>query len=278
MGFSDNVSACTPSSGMDRQWRNFLRNLGEWHGSFATLSPDAELIDSSASILVLEQGDEERLVHFHLRRFRGSERSGEPSREVRQDYRSLGRQVVFFDNGSFSKGSLQMAPATASGAEFGFVDHDRRHRLVVLHGEDGHFTSLVLIRERRAGSEAAERPPLEPSALAGQWRGTAATISADWPEPESQECVLQIEPHSGGAWSIRQRTASGEQVLGDAGLRQLLLPDSGFVGVPDQVSHRAPFSIEATWLPAANRMDRLIRRYDASGAWVSSTQILAQRF
>lgn len=262
---------------MDRQWRNFLRNLGEWHGSFATLSPDAELLESSASILVLEQGNEERLVHFHLRRFQGPEANGEPSREVRQDYRSLGRQVVFFDNGSFSKGSLQMAPATASGAEFGFVAADRRHRLVVLHNEDGRFSSLVLIRERRAGTQAPERPPLDPPALAGQWRGTAATITADWPEPESQECVLQFEPEAGEGWSISQRTAVGEERLGGAGRRQLLLPDSGFISVPEQVTHRAAFSIESSWLPTADRMDRLIRRYDASGAWLSSTQILARR-
>lgn len=122
---------------MASQWDNFLRNLGEWRGTFTSLDREARELESTASILTLEQGSEERLVHFRLRRFADGNRDGEPSRDKREDYRSLGRQVVFFSSGSFCKGTLQVSPGTVFGGEFGFIQGDRRHRLVQLHREDG---------------------------------------------------------------------------------------------------------------------------------------------
>ena len=124
---------------MSSQWHNFLCNLGEWRGSFTSLDREGRITGSTPSILTLEDatppgsgnGVEERLVRFRLRRYADGFAS-EPSRDVRQDYRTLGRQVVFFATGAFCKGSLQVAPNTAFGAEFGFVAGDRRHRLVQL--------------------------------------------------------------------------------------------------------------------------------------------------
>ena len=76
-------------------------------------------------MLTLESADDDRLVRFALRRWPAdlpvapgggpAEGAGEPSRAVEQDYRSLGRQVVFFDSGAFNKGSLQVAPNTTFG-------------------------------------------------------------------------------------------------------------------------------------------------------------------
>jgi hypothetical protein len=43
------------------------------------------------------------------------------------------------------------------------------------------------------------------------------------------------------------------------------------------VNHRQAFTVEAGWLPAPDRLERLIRRYDASGAWLSATWISARR-
>ncbi|MFM7085527.1 MAG: DUF3598 family protein [Cyanobium sp.] len=242
---------------MSSQWQNFLCNLGEWHGSFSTLGPDGQPLTSTPSILTLEQGAEERLVHFRLRRFQDQSRSTEPIHDLRQEYRSLGRQVVFFANGTFCKGSLQVAPGTAFGAEFGFIDGDRRHRLVLLHEPEGAFEKLVLIREFRAGSDAAERPPLSPEQLLGHWHGHEDTIHADWPEPEPRDCSLNLDPEA---------IAAGR-----------LLPDGGYCLGPAAVSHRQAFSIEALWLPAADRMQRLIRRYDASGAWISASHQVLTR-
>jgi hypothetical protein len=274
---------------MAPQWDNFLRNLGEWHGSFASLNAEAEIVDCSPSILILEQGAEDRLVHFRLRRYGEGGSGAVPTREVQQEYRSLGRQVVFFDSGSFCKGSLQVAPGTSFGAEFGFLMGDRRHRLVQLFSPEGHFSSQVLIREFRAGSDAPERPALSVDALVGEWQGDAATITADWPEPEQRSCTITIEAGAGNTLRI-STISSDERTLinargpgrvleleGDSPGCLQLLPDGGYSLVPRQVSHRRSFTVEAAWLPAPDRLERLIRRYDASGAWQSATHISARR-
>ena len=282
-------------SGIARsQWENFLGNCGEWRGSFTSLNAAAEVTGSTPSILSLTPEENDTLVRFHLRRFAaegfdvdGFE--GEPTREVRTDYRTLGRQVVFFDSGSFSKGSLQVAPRTPFGAEFGFIVGDRRFRLVQLFDEEGRFDGHVLIREFRAGSNAQERPPLQIDHLCGTWTGAAATISADWPVPEVSAAEVTVErtPSPGGdQLTIRTSLSSGVDTLsarvdadsitveGSMPGRLQLLADAGYSVVPLQVSHRQPFSVEAGWMPAPDRLERLIRRYDASGAWHSSTQII----
>jgi hypothetical protein len=251
---------------MASQWQNFQQNLGEWRGSFATINGAGEPVDISPSILTLEAAEEGRLVRFGLRRWPagtavapgGGPPAGaaEPSRDIQQDYRTLWRQVVFFEPGTFCKGSLQVAPNTAFGGEFGFIGADRRHRLVVLYRDDGSFDHLVLIREFRAESNAAECPATTTASLVGHWQGEAATISADWPEPEVQPCQLDLGP----------KALDGLRL---AGLR--VLPDGGFCRLPERVSHREAFTLEAGWLPAPGEMERLIRRYDATGAWQSAT-------
>ncbi|MFO7628681.1 MAG: DUF3598 family protein [Prochlorococcaceae cyanobacterium] len=242
---------------MSSQWQNFLRNLGEWRGSFVAIDRQGVLQQPTASILTLEGFEENRLVRFSLRRFGPEGLGGEPISDISQDYRSLGRQVVFFETGSFCKGSLQLAPGTVFGGEFGFVHGDRRHRLVLLYDEAGSAEKLVLIREFRAASEAEECPPLSADQLAGSWAGPGATISADWPEPERAEASLSFDAAEMGnlQW----------------------LPDGGYCRWPQQVSHRQAFSTEAGWLTAPGRLERLIRRYDASGAWQSASHQVLQR-
>ena len=39
---------------MSSQWQNFLRNQGEWHGSFATINLAGEIEKESDSVLSLE--------------------------------------------------------------------------------------------------------------------------------------------------------------------------------------------------------------------------------
>jgi hypothetical protein len=239
------------------QWANFLNNRGEWRGSFTQLDAEGRELGSTPSILTLESDENDTLVHFRLRRF-GDGEQAPPTQDLRQEYRSLGRQVVFFASGAFNKGSLQVAPNTVFGGEFGFIHADRRHRLVQLYNEDGTFRQLVLIREFRAASGAVERPSARADQLLGSWIGREATISADWPEPDHADCQLELG------------TAELE------GLR--LLPDGGFCRLPERVSHREAFVLEGGWLPEAGRMERLIRRYDAGGAWVSAShQVLSRR-
>ena len=148
---------------MTSQWQNFLRNQGEWHGSFATINLAGEIEKESDSVLSLESAEEDRLVRFRLRRFGPEGKGAAPISDLQQDYRSLGRQAVFFASGTFCKGSLQLAPQTPFAAEYGFIDANRRHRLVQLYDVAGRPSSLVLIREFRAGSGAVSGRPLKPN-------------------------------------------------------------------------------------------------------------------
>jgi hypothetical protein len=249
------------------KWDNFLRNLGEWRGSFTTIDASGTLQASSPSVLTLERGMEDGLVHFRLKRWSPSTAgavgggpgadAGEPTRAIEQDYRSLGNQVVFFESGAFNKGSMQVAPNTVFGGEFGFIAADRRHRLVQLYTPAGCFDELVLIREFRSGSGAGECPPTTADQLIGRWQGHSATISADWPEPDSSECQLAIG--SGDLSAL------------------MLLPDGGFVRLPQQISHREAFVLEGGWLVAPGKMERLIRRYNATGAWHSASHEVLTR-
>ncbi|WP_396122402.1 hypothetical protein [Cyanobium sp. Candia 9D4] len=85
-----------------------------------------------------------------------------------------------------------------------------------LYSPDGRFDQLVLIREFRAGSDAAEAAPASAEQLLGRWQGQSATISADWHEADTSDVQLE---------------------LGHAELEALrLLPDGGFVRLPEQVS------------------------------------------
>lgn len=250
-------------SAVTSKWDHFLRNLGEWHGTFASLDSQQQEQSRTSSILTLEQGDEERLVLFGLQRWSDSTLQGpasgrgEPLHAIRQDYRTLGKQVVFFPCGTFCKGSMQVAPGNAFGGEFGFIDGDRRHRLVILYSEAGCFDRSVLIREVRAGSAASEQPRLALSQLIGAWRGEEHTITADWSEVSTAPLELSLD----GADLAEVRW----------------LPDGGGFRVPQRVSHRAAFEVSAFWCPDPKRLQRLVRRYDASGAWLSASQALLTR-
>ncbi|MGL6134519.1 MAG: DUF3598 family protein [Prochlorococcaceae cyanobacterium] len=267
---------------MASQWQNFQRNLGDWRGSFTNLDAAGQPLESTPSLLTLSSAEEGRVVHFRLRRFAGGDVSAPPTQDTAQEYRTLGKQVVFFDNGSFSKGSLQIAPATRFGAEYGFISGDRRHRLVQLFGDDGGFTSLVLIREFRAGSAAGERPPLSLDQLIGSWQGQAATIEADWPEPTLTTASIAVEQPDG--CGLRLETQLGEEHTvddlssdGEPPARLLLLPDGGLSLAPLHLTHRQAFRVEAGWLESPDCWQRLIRRYGPRGEWLSSTHLVLRR-
>jgi hypothetical protein len=145
---------------------------------------------------------------------------------------------------------------------------------VQLHHEDGRFEKLILIREQRVGSEAAEHARLTAGTLSGCWPGPASPITAAWPDPDQAECHFTVG-------SSNNRLEISGAVLGTKHPEQELhltwMADGGYHLTPSIVSHRQAFSIEAGWLSAPNRVERLIRSYDASGAWLSATRIVAER-
>ena len=273
---------------MENNWGNFLKNLGEWVGSFTQVSTDGELLTSTPSILKLEGLEDNQLVRFRVRRF-ANDLSEQPTVDNLQEYRSLGKQAVFFDTGAFSKGSLQVAPFTEFGAEYGFVSGDRRSRLVQLFGKQGSFDSLTLIREIRSGTDGQMRPDLTVAQLVGKWTGTAHTVYPEWQAPETTAVSLEISETNG---SLHQQLAFGSRSIastaridgnrlhfetGATPRRVLLLPDGMSSNTPLQVSHREPFFVEAGWLLSDRERQRLIRSYNEKGEWISSTHVIEHR-
>ncbi|PSB46218.1 DUF3598 family protein [Chamaesiphon polymorphus] len=281
---------------MESNWDNFLKNAGEWVGTFTQVSTAGELLGSTPSILTLEALEDNQLVKFRLRRFANGT-SEQPTSDTVQEYRSLGRQAVFFDTGAFSKGSLQVAPFAEFGAEYGFVSENRRSRLVQLFDKQGGFNSLTLIREIREGTDAKLRPDLTVEQLVGKWVGTACTFYADWQDPKTFATSLEVKQVGD---LLEQQLTFGDRTLaepllwriasaakidgntlhfesGTAARKILLLPDGVSSNTPLQVSHRQPFFVEAGWLVSDDERQRLIRNYNDKGEWISSTHVVEYR-
>ncbi len=272
---------------MENNWENFLKNLGEWQGSFTSVSPEGKLLDSTPSILNLEGLENNQLVRFRLRRFSSSDYSGAPISDYTQDYRSIGRQNIFFETGAFSKGSLQLAPFSKFGAEYGFVTPNRRLRFVQLYDQQGNLQNLILIREFRSGTEAIESPPLAINQLLGTWQGIACTAYSDWSPSETystslkikkiSEKVLQQQINFGNKTITSQARIEGQKLVFEENNipRQiLLLPDGTSSNTPLQVKLRQPFFVEVGWLLSDKERQRLIRSYNEQGQWTSSTHII----
>jgi Domain of unknown function (DUF3598) len=272
---------------MGSNWENFLKNLGEWTGTFTQVSTAGEILGSTPSILTLEGLEDNQLVKFRVRRF-ANNTDEPPTSDRAQEYRSLGRQAVFFDTGAFSKGSLQVAPFSEFGAEYGFVAEHRRSRLVQLFDKQGNFDSLTLIREIRSGTDATLRPDLTVAQLVGKWAGVACTCYADWRDPDTMPTSLEISQVGD---SLPQQLAVGDRTIsstaridgkqlhfeGATPRKILLLPDGASSNTPLQISHRQPFFVEAGWLLSDNQRQRLIRTYNDKGEWISSTHVIENR-
>jgi hypothetical protein len=275
---------------MTTKWDNFLKNLGEWRGSFTRLSLQGAVLSSTPSILNLDEFEENQAVRFRVRKFGEAGYDAPPIMDYQQEYRSLGRDVIFFATGAFSKGSLQLAPYAEFGAEYGFVAENRRSRLVQLFDNQGNFASLTLIREFRADSAATERPPLTVDQLLGEWRGEACTIEADWQEPTISSTHLKISDVDDShlcqelTFGDRRITSTariaGNQLLFETGpsLRQItLLPDGASSNIPLTLKLRRPFFVEAGWLVSPTERQRLIRSYNARGSWIGATHVVERK-
>lgn len=281
---------------MATQWENFLNNLGHWQGSFTQLSPTGEQMEDRPSLLILSGLDNDRRARLTLRRFApgANPTTDAPQDEMVREYQSFGRDVRFFENGAFSQGSIQRSPFSTFGAEFGFVSGDRRMRLVLLFAPDGHPDTFTLIRERRAGSDAPENPPLTLDSLLGTWAGEACTLYPDWRNPEFFPTTLHLQQrdrdtieqqitfgNGPDAGAIASRAKSSGNRLefhqGSQPIRVLLLPDGASATFPLTAKLREPFFLEAGWLIAPNHRLRLIRRYSDKGDWMSLTLVTERK-
>ncbi|MDV2990983.1 MAG: hypothetical protein N4J56_000637 [Chroococcidiopsis sp. SAG 2025] len=279
---------------MRSQWECLLQNLGEWQGSFTRLSPQAEFIEDTPTVVSLAGLNDNKTIRQVVRFL-------PPNRPVEEkvfEYSSLGKGVLFFENGAFSQGSIQLSPVAEFGAELGLIHGDRRLRLVQLFTPNGKLDKITLIREYLTGTTTPERPPLQVDDLVGEWQGEAVTIYPDWRSPDTYPTQLQIE-RLGSDRLTQQLTiystlenpyqiSSTSKITGsllyfegsqpDRQMTQvMLLPDGASATCPQQVQLRQAFFLEVGWLVQPNLRQRLIRRYNDKGEWTSLTLVTERK-
>lgn len=276
------------------QWTNLLQNLGAWQGSFTRLSPQGEIQEDIPTLVTLEGMNNNQSIRQTIQHF---STTGEVVQEKVLEYSSLNRGILFFENGAFSQGSIQLAPFSQFGAELGFIDGDacgnaervRRLRLVQLFDTDSNLSRLTLIREHRLNTPASERPPLTIEMLLGEWQGEAVTLYPDWRNADTYPTTLSIKLE-GDCLSQHLKTPQFEltstaningSILqfeqGSHQVQVLLLADGASSTTPLTIPKNHPFFLEAGWLIADNIRQRLIRSYDAKGGWSSLTLVTERK-
>jgi hypothetical protein len=273
------------------QWECFLKNLGEWHGSFTRFSPQGEEINDTPTLVTLEGLNENKNVHQVVRYLPPDE----PPRDVVVDYDSLNRSILFFNNGAFSQGSMQWGPYSTFGGEFGLIDNDfgngtRRLRMVELYNSASELDKIVLIREKLPESKIPERPTLTVADLLGEWQGEAVTLYADLSKPDTYTSYLQIKQQDSN--HIAQSLSFGNQTISsvariesnkllfensDLPTQILLLPDGASCNCPLAVKLGHNFVLEMGWLLQPHIRQRIIRSYNAKGNWVSCTLVTEKK-
>jgi hypothetical protein len=264
------------------QWECFLKNLGEWHGSFTRFSTCGELLEDTPTMVSFEGQENNTKVHQIVRRFP----AGKPPTDLVLDYTSLSRSILFFENGAFCQGSMQWGPFSEFGAEFGLIEGDRRLRLVMLFNTDSKFDRLTLIREKLAGSNIPEKPPLTVEQLIGQWQGKATTIYPDLRPPDTFSTKLQInlldDRHLEQKLTFSDRTLSSVAEIDGSILKFsqsstpvqiLLLPDGASCNCPIEIKPRQHFVLEVGWLISPTKRQRLIRSFGEKGEWLNVTLV-----
>ena len=273
------------------KWDCFLKNLGEWHGSFTRFSPQGEETLDTPTLVTLEALNDNTKVHQEVHYYPPNE----PPRDVIVDYESLNRSILFFENGAFSQGSMQWAPYSTFGGEFGLIDNDfgdgtRRLRMVELYNSSSQLERVVLIREKLLHSNVPERPTLTVDSLLGEWQGEATTIYADLSNPRKFSSYLKIKRkdnnHIEQSLSFGDRTISSSAKIEGAKLlfedsnlptQIILLPDGASCNCPLEAKLGHNFVLEMGWLLQPHIRQRIMRNYNKKGNWVSCTLVTEQK-
>lgn len=269
------------------QWDCLLQNLGEWQGSFTRFSAQGDELEDTPTVVSLEGLNDNQTIRQIIRRL-----TPEPNEKV-LEYSTLGRGILFFEDGAFSQGSLQFAPFSEFGAELGLIYGDRRLRLVQLFNRQSQCDRVTLIREHRAGTTTPDYSSLTVEDLIGTWNGEATTLYPDWREPSTFSSTLQIQREgdrllqrlSFGSGISSQAIASVAEIEGNRltftqgvqPVQVVLLPNGASSNCPIQIKSGEAFFLEAGWLIQPNLRQRMIRSYSDKGEWLSLTLVTEQK-
>ena len=238
---------------MSSQWDDLLRNVGEWRGWFDSMDGSLQCTKRQPSLLTLEPSASGVPLHLTLLLWPECSGSplqtpeGEPEKRIVQSFMRVDPDMEVFGTGSFSRGTLYRSNWATLYAEFGFLHGQRRHRLVLLWDGSGQLARIVLIREFLVGSSAVECPALQADHLIGNWRHDIPSQGDD----------IHLAADNLDQW--------------------IFLPDGGAFLAPTQIDPHQPFSIEALWLSAPTRLERIARRYSDNGALTSVDHQLLTR-
>ena len=264
-----------------QQWDFFLKNVGEWHGSFAKYSPNGDAIDELPTVVaVTETNGGQVQVHVDYLTDR--------DRNVTWTFGSVPEDMTFFEEGEFSRGDKWLHGLSNAGFEQGLLQSPRRVRLVQVYTV-GQLDKVVLICEQLPGESVPVAPRLSVNDLVGNWTGEAVTLSAKSPEPMRYPTQLQI---SANGDRLSQQLTFGDRTrvstaridgpvlhFEDGGypVRLLLLPGGASSNCPLQIPSGHPFVTELGWLIAPGIRQRIIRHHDKSGNWDSTTLVTERR-
>ncbi|NER81666.1 MAG: DUF3598 family protein [Leptolyngbya sp. SIO1D8] len=270
---------------MASQWERLLKNRGTWIGSFTRLSPQGAVLQDIPTVVALKPQNGDKAMRQEIVK----SPSGEPVQERVLEYDSLARNLIFFENGAFSQGSLQWGPFSTFGAELGLISRPHRLRLVQLFDNKRQLNQLTLIREHLEEKEPSQRPVLTVDQLEGVWQGEAVTLYPDLRPSDTYSTRLAVTRdgntvqqilHIGDGNTIppirSEGNIQGDRIVFESGaqtVQVLLLPDGSSSTCPTHVEPRQPFFLEVGWLVAPNLRQRMIRQYAAQGHWVNLTLV-----
>jgi Domain of unknown function (DUF3598) len=273
---------------MKSQWECVLENLGEWVGSFTAVTASGELIEDIPSNIQLTATSDRQAIHLVLKRF--YELPGSTDRfakEVVWDFSTPpGIGAVYFETGAFSSGALTVTVGVKTIAEFSLIEIDRRLRMIQTFDPDRQLDRVTFVREYRQGTTAPERPHLEIADLLGTWTGIATTLAANSESPVVANTDSTFTVSERGYRlvqadrSVDMNAIDRRLQFTDAGdgqsYQMLLLPDGGYTITPTQIRLGCPFDLEIGWVYQPGKQQRLVRRYDSTGKWCSTTFVREQ--
>ena len=93
---------------MRSQWECLLQNMVEWYGSYSRFSKKGELLEDTPSIVSIEGLKDNQTIRQTVRHLppRTSEATAVEVQAQVLEYSSLGEDILFFENGAFSQGSI----------------------------------------------------------------------------------------------------------------------------------------------------------------------------
>ena len=263
---------------MISQWNAFLKNLGDWEGSFTHFSPQGDFLKDTKSFLSLEGLEENRLIRLTLT-------LGETKRVL--EFTSVGKGLLFHENGDFCQAAVQLSPFSQFGAEFSFIHANHRLRLVQLY-QNLCLDKFVLIREHLTGTQPVQRPDLTLDALLGKWVGEAVTMYTDLQNPYSFSTEMNLQLDGNGklnqSLSFGDRTITSNAIVKGSTLlfeesqvQVLLLPGGASATSPLKIELGKPSFVEVGWLINPNLRQRMICNYSDRGEWVSLTLVTERK-